>query len=545
MEFAKNQIYPAVIEDLTQEGMGVAKLQGFTVFVPNTAIGDRGEIKLVKVLKHYGYGILTKLTSPSPDRVEPDCPVSGKCGGCLLRHISYDNELRWKEGMVADCFARLGEISLPVSPILGSKMQEGYRNKAQYPIQTGKDGKLKAGFYAGRSHRLVEQTRCKLQPPVFGEILEWVLAFGNAHNWTAYDEATGKGLLRHLYLRMGFATGEIMVCPVVAGKGHLPQEQEFAVSLAKAFPGVVSIVINHNPRNTNVILGPKTRLLWGKETIDDILCGVRVTLSPHSFYQVNRDQAQRLYETALDLAQLKNSDILLDLYCGAGTIGLAAAGRVKQVYGAEIVPQAVENAKRNAAQNQIRNAEFLCADCSQAVEEFAQRGIRPDVIVVDPPRKGCAPEVLTAIRDFSPERLVMISCNPATAARDCKELVKMGFTVEKIVPVDLFPRTGHCETVVLLSKLKVDHHIEIELKMDELDLTAAESKATYDEIKAYVLNKYGLKVSQLYIAQIKRKCGIIERKNYNVSKKEDAKVPQCPPEKEAAIMDALKHFQMI
>ena len=452
MEFAKNQVYSAVIEDLTQEGMGVAKLEGFTVFVPNTAIGDQGEIKLVKVLKHYGYGILTKLTSPSPDRVEPDCPVSGKCGGCLLRHTSYDSELRWKEGMVADCFARLGEISLPVSPILGSAVQEGYRNKAQYPIQSGKDGKLKAGFYAGRSHRLVEQTRCKLQPPVFGKILEWVLAFGDAHRWTAYDEATGKGLLRHLYLRMGFATGEIMVCPVVAGKGHLPQEQEFAASLAKAFPGVVSIVINHNSKNTNVILGRENRLLWGKETIDDILCGVRVTLSPHSFYQVNRDQAQRLYETALNLAQLKDSDILLDLYCGAGTIGLAAAGRVKQVYGAEIVPQAVENAKHNAAQNQIGNAQFLCADCSQAVEEFARRGIRPDVIVVDPPRKGCAPEVLKAIRDFSPQRLVMISCNPATAARDCKELVKMGFAVEKIVPVDLFPRTGHCESICLFKQ---------------------------------------------------------------------------------------------
>ena len=545
MEFAKNQVYPAVIEDLTQEGMGVAKLEGFTVFVPNTAIGDRGEIKLVKVLKHYGYGILTKLTSPSPDRVEPDCPVSGKCGGCLLRHISYDSELRWKEGMVADCFARLGEISLPVSPILGSAVQEGYRNKAQYPIQSGKDGKLKAGFYAGRSHRLVEQTRCKLQPPVFGEILEWVLAFGDAHHWTAYDEATGKGLLRHLYLRMGFATGEIMVCPVVAGKGHLPQEQEFAASLANAFPGVVSIVINHNPKNTNVILGRENRLLWGKETIDDILCGVRVTLSPHSFYQVNRGQAQRLYETALDLAQLKDSDILLDLYCGAGTIGLAAAGRVKQVYGAEIVPQAVENAKHNAAQNQIGNAEFLCADCFQAVEEFARQGIRPDVIVVDPPRKGCAPEVLKAIRDFSPDRLVMISCNPATAARDCKELVKMGFAVEKIVPVDLFPRTGHCETVVLLSKLNTKQHIEVELNLDELDLTAAESKATYDEIKAYVLEKYGLKVSSLYISQVKRKCGLDVGQNYNLSKKEDAKVPQCPPEKEAAIMEALKYFRMI
>lgn len=456
MEFAKNQVYPAVIEDLTQEGMGVAKLNGFTVFVPHTAIGDRGEIKLVKVLKHYGYGILTRLDCPSPDRVEPDCPVSGKCGGCLFRHISYQSELGWKERLVADCFSRIGGIHLPVSPILGSAAQEGYRNKAQYPIQTGKNGKLTAGFYAERSHRLVEQTRCRLQPPVFGKILEWVLAFGNAHGWTAYNEADGNGLLRHLYLRMGFATGEIMVCPVVAENGRLPYEKEFASSLAQNFPEVASIVLNHNPQNTNVILGPKNRLLWGKETIDDILCGVRVTLSPHSFYQVNREQAQRLYETALELARLQPSDILLDLYCGAGTIGLAAAGRVKQVYGAEIVPQAVENAKSNASQNRIENAAFLCADCSQAVEEFARRGIRPDVIVVDPPRKGCAREVLKAIRDFSPERLVMISCNPATAARDCKALVEMGFAVEKIVPVDLFPRTGHVECVVCLHREQID-----------------------------------------------------------------------------------------
>ena len=272
---------------------------------------------------------------------------------------------------------------------------------------------------------------------------------------------------------------------------------------------------------------------------------MRVTLSPHSFYQVNRDQAQRLYETALGLAQLKDSDVLLDLYCGAGSIGLAAAGLVKQVYGAEIVPQAVENARRNAAQNQIRNAEFLCADCSQAVEEFARRGIQPDVIVVDPPRKGCASEVLEAIRQFGPDRLVMISCNPATAARDCKALAEMGFEAEQIVPVDLFPRTGHVETVVLLSKLNAKQHIEVELNLDELDLTAAESKATYEEIKGYVLEKYGLKVSSLYISQVKRKCGLEVGQNYNLSKKEDAKVPQCPPEKEAAIMEALKHFQMI
>ena len=332
---------------------------------------------------------------------------------------------------------------------------------------------------------------------------------GDAHGWTGYDEATGKGLLRHLYLRMGFATGEIMVCPVVAGKGHLPQEQEFAHSLAEAFPGIASIVLNHNPQNTNVILGRENRLLWGKDTIDDILCGVRVTLSPHSFYQVNRDQAQRLYETALGLAQLKDSDVLLDLYCGAGTIGLAAAGLVKQVYGAEIVPQAVENARRNAAQNQIRNAEFLCADCSQAVEEFARRGIRPDVIVVDPPRKGCAPQVLEAIRQFGPDRLVMISCNPATAARDCKALAEMGFEVEKIVPVDLFPRTGHVETVVLLSKGEIDSKkVRVEFSLEDMDMSGFQKGATYEQIKAYVLEHTGLKVSSLYISQIKRKCGL-------------------------------------
>lgn len=451
MKFAKNQVYPAQIQDLTQEGMGVAKLEGYTVFVPNTAIGDQGEIKLVKVQKHYGYGILTRLDRPSPDRVEPDCPVSRQCGGCLFRHISYQSELRWKERMVADCFARIGGISLPVSPILGAQEWDGYRNKAQYPIQKGKDGRLIGGFYAGRSHRLVEQTRCRLQPPVFGEILEWVLNFGDAHGWTAYDEATGQGLLRHLYLRMGFETGEIMVCPVAAGQGKLPEEQAFAAGLVKAFPQVVSVLLNHNPKNTNVILGEHTRLLWGKPTIDDILCGVRVTLSPHSFYQVNHRQAQRLYQRALDLAQLKPEDLLLDLYCGAGTIGLAAANRVGQVYGAEIVPQAVENARRNAAQNRIENAHFLCADCSQAVEEFARRGIKPTVIIVDPPRKGCAPEVLAALKAFAPQRLVMISCNPATAARDCKELVRLGFQVNAIQPVDLFPRTGHCETICLLT----------------------------------------------------------------------------------------------
>ena len=539
----KNQIEEAEITAMSSDGNGIAKIDGMVVFVPYTAVGDKLKIRIVKVQKNYSFGIIEEILQPSPDRVDDHCPVYKKCGGCAFRHISYEAELRHKAEFVQSNLRRLGGLDPVMLPITPSPLVQGYRNKAQYPIREY-DGKIEAGFFAKRSHRVISCASCDLQPAFFEQILEYTKQFLEEYHISAYDEQTGKGKVRHLYIRYGEVSGEVMVCLVVNSE-RLPHAAEYVEGLLKVCPQVVSVVLNINREQNNVILGQKCITLYGKDTIEDTLCDVRFELSPLSFYQVNRQAAEKLYRLAAEMAQFEGNELLIDLYCGAGTIGLSMASKVRELIGVEIVPDAVENAKENAKRCGVENARFICADAKEAAAQLAAENLHPDVIVVDPPRKGCDLEVLQAIAAMAPKRLVMISCNSASLARDCKELEALGYHLEKAAPVDLFPRTTHVETVVLLSKLKVDHHIEIELKMDELDLTAAESKATYDEIKAYVLNKYGLKVSQLYIAQIKRKCGIIERKNYNVSKKEDAKVPQCPPEKEAAIMDALKHFQMI
>lgn len=539
----KNQIEEAEITAMSSDGNGIAKIDGMVVFVPYTAVGDKLKIRIVKVQKNYSFGIIEEILQPSPDRVDDHCPVYKKCGGCAFRHISYEAELRHKAEFVQSNLRRLGGLDPVMLPITPSPLVQGYRNKAQYPIREY-DGKIEAGFFAKRSHRVISCASCDLQPAFFEQILEYTKQFLEEYHISAYDEQTGKGKVRHLYIRYGEVSDEVMVCLVVNSE-RLPHAAEYVEGLLKVCPQVVSVVLNINREQNNVILGQKCITLYGKDTIEDTLCDVRFELSPLSFYQVNRQAAEKLYRLAAEMAQFEGNELLIDLYCGAGTIGLSMASKVRELIGVEIVPDAVENAKENAKRCGVENARFICADAKEAAAQLAAENLHPDVIVVDPPRKGCDLEVLQAIAAMAPKRLVMISCNSASLARDCKELEALGYHLEKAAPVDLFPRTTHIETVVLLSKLKVDHHIEIELKMDELDLTAAESKATYDEIKAYVLNKYGLKVSQLYIAQIKRKCGIIERKNYNVSKKEDAKVPQCPPEKEAAIMDALKHFQMI
>lgn len=539
----KNQIEEAEITAMSSDGNGIAKIDGMVVFVPYTAVGDKLKIRIVKVQKNYSFGIIEEILQLSPDRVDDHCPVYKKCGGCAFRHISYEAELRHKAEFVQSNLRRLGGLDPIMLPITPSPLVQGYRNKAQYPIREY-DGKIEAGFFAKRSHRVISCASCDLQPAFFEQILEYTKQFLEEYHISAYDEQTGKGKVRHLYIRYGEVSGEVMVCLVVNSE-RLPHAAEYVEGLLKVCPQVVSVVLNINREQNNVILGQKCITLYGKDTIEDTLCDVRFELSPLSFYQVNRQAAEKLYRLAAEMAQFEGNELLIDLYCGAGTIGLSMASKVRELIGVEIVPDAVENAKENAKRCGVENARFICADAKEAAAQLAAENLHPDVIVVDPPRKGCDLEVLQAIAAMAPKRLVMISCNSASLARDCKELEALGYHLEKAAPVDLFPRTTHVETVVLLSKLKVDHHIEIELKMDELDLTAAESKATYDEIKAYVLNKYGLKVSQLYIAQIKRKCGIIERKNYNVSKKEDAKVPQCPPEKEAAIMDALKHFQMI
>ena len=539
----KNQIEEAEITAMSSDGNGIAKIDGMVVFVPYTAVGDKLKIRIVKVQKNYSFGIIEEILQPSPDRVDDHCPVYKKCGGCAFRHISYEAELRHKAEFVQSNLRRLGGLDPVMLPITPSPLVQGYRNKAQYPIREY-DGKIEAGFFAKRSHRVISCASCDLQPAFFEQILEYTKQFLEEYHISAYDEQTGKGKVRHLYIRYGEVSDEVMVCLVVNSE-RLPHAAEYVEGLLKVCPQVVSVVLNINREQNNVILGQKCITLYGKDTIEDTLCDVRFELSPLSFYQVNRQAAEKLYRLAAEMAQFEGNELLIDLYCGAGTIGLSMASKVRELIGVEIVPDAVENAKENAKRCGVENARFICADAKEAAAQLAAENLHPDVIVVDPPRKGCDLEVLQAIAAMAPKRLVMISCNSASLARDCKELEALGYHLEKAAPVDLFPRTTHVETVVLLSQQKPDDTIEIDLDLDELDATAAETKATYEEIKAYIWDTHHLKVSSLYISQIKRKCGLEVGQNYNLSKSENPKVPKCPPEKEAAIMDALKHFQMI
>ena len=545
MEFRKNDLVTLEIEDCGIDGEGIGKADGFTVFVKDAVIGDTVTAKIIKAKKNYGYGRLMEVLKPSPYRVEPKCEFARQCGGCQLQALSYDQQLVFKTNKVKGHLERIGGFTdIPMEPIIGMDELFHYRNKAQFPVGRNKEGKIVTGFYAGRTHNIIENRDCALGVAENKEVLDRVIAHMEKYGIEPYNEATGKGLVRHVLIRYGYFTKEVMVCLILNGN-KLPKEEQLVKSLCE-IPGMTSITINVNKKHSNVILGEEIRLLWGQEYITDRIGDISYRISPLSFYQVNPMQTQKLYAKALEYADLHGQETVWDLYCGIGTISLFLAQKAKFVRGVEIVPAAIENAKENAKLNGLENTEFFVGKAEEVLpREYKKNGVYADVIVVDPPRKGCDETLLETMIEMNPERIVYVSCDSATLARDLKYLCERGYELRKVCPVDQFGMTVHVETVVLLSKLKVDHHIEIELKMDELDLTAAESKATYDEIKAYVLNKYGLKVSQLYIAQIKRKCGIIERKNYNVSKKEDAKVPQCPPEKEAAIMDALKHFQMI
>lgn len=545
MEFRKNDLVTLEIEDCGIDGEGIGKADGFTVFVKDAVIGDTVTAKIIKAKKNYGYGRLMEVLKPSPYRVELKCEFARQCGGCQLQALSYDQQLVFKTNKVKGHLERIGGFTdIPMEPIIGMDELFHYRNKAQFPVGRNKEGKIVTGFYAGRTHNIIENRDCALGVAENKEVLDRVIAHMEKYGIEPYNEATGKGLVRHVLIRYGYFTKEVMVCLILNGN-KIPKEEQLVKSLCE-IPGMTSITINVNKKRSNVILGEEICLLWGQEYITDRIGDISYQISPLSFYQVNPMQTQKLYAKALEYADLHGEETVWDLYCGIGTISLFLAQKAKFVRGVEIVPAAIENAKENAKLNGLENTEFFVGKAEEVLpREYKKNGVYADVIVVDPPRKGCDETLLETMVEMNPERIVYVSCDSATLARDLKYLCERGYELRKVCPVDQFGMTVHVETVVLLSKLKVDHHIEIELKMDELDLTAAESKATYDEIKAYVLNKYGLKVSQLYIAQIKRKCGIIERKNYNVSKKEDAKVPQCPPEKEAAIMDALKHFQMI
>ena len=446
----KNQLIPLEIQSVTNEGSGVGRYEGMAVFVPGTAPGDRLTVRVVKVLSSYCYGIVEELLEPGPGRVEPACPVCRRCGGCSLQHLSYQAELAVKEGWVRDSLRRIGGLDVPVRPILGSPLELRYRNKAQYPIAKGKDGAC-CGFYAPRSHTVIPAEGCLLQPAFFGEIAAAVCRYIDRSGEEPYDEKTGKGLFRHLFLRWGEAAGEVMVCLVVNGR-KIPEPQSLVSSLLGVCPQISSILVNTNTQKTNVILGKETRVLFGAPAIHDILCGVRVKISPLSFYQVNRRGAELLYRQAAELAALTPEDVLLDLYCGAGTIGLSMASRVRELIGVEAVESAVLDARENARENGVENARFLLSDAGKAAGELLAQGLSPTVAVLDPPRKGCDAATLEAVAAMAPSRVVMVSCNPATLARDLAILSKKGYRPAAVQPVDMFPRTAHVETAALFTR---------------------------------------------------------------------------------------------
>lgn len=450
----KNTLARLTIDSLSSDGSGVGRLGGKAVFVPATAPGDEITVKIVKDLERYAFGIVEELHRPGPGRIQPDCPVYRPCGGCCFRHLDYTAEAQAKQGFVEDAFRRLGGFdaaALPVLPLLSGPLTDRYRNKVQFPVGRDPAGNVVAGFYAGRSHRLVPCRDCLLQPKELNDIAAAVCSFLQEKGISIYDEARHTGLVRHIFLRKGWHSGQVLLCLVVNGR-HLPHGEEFCGEMTARFPRIGTIVLNVNRQKTNVITGEECIPLFGPGYIEDTLCGVPVKLGPLSFYQVNTPAAELLYGVARRFAALEAEDTLLDLYCGMGTIGLSMAADCAALVGVEIVPEAVESARANAAAMGVQNARFFCSDAGQAAARLAAEGLRPRVICLDPPRKGCDEATLEAVLTMAPRRVVMVSCNPATAARDCRWLADRGYRPAQVQPVDLFPRTKHTECVVLLEK---------------------------------------------------------------------------------------------
>lgn len=452
MELKKNDRINLKIDSCSVNGSGVGRHNGMAIFVPATAVGDEITAHILKVKKNYAFAKVEEVISPSADRIAPECPVYLKCGGCVFSHITYDAEKEIKASHIKECFKRIGGIMPEFEPIIGADSDKRYRNKAQYPV-AAENGEIKTGFYSPHSHRVVHCPDCLLQPEEFEGILGVFSDYIKENGVSVYDETAHRGLLRHIYIRKGSASGEIMVCAVINGK-KLPAEDKLVDALLKKEKSIKSIIINSNTKDTNVILGAECRTLWGEDCITDILCGLKFRISPLSFYQVNRNQAEKLYNKAAEYAALTGSETVLDLYCGAGTIGLSMAKNAKEIIGVEIVPEAIEDAKINAELNGIKNARFICGDAAQAAEVLKNEGIKPDVIILDPPRKGCSPEMINTAAQMKPERIVYVSCDPATLARDCGIFATLGYTAEKATPVDMFPRTGHIECAVSLTRRK-------------------------------------------------------------------------------------------
>ena len=536
----KNRIYRAHIDGYSSEGLGIARIDGQVVFVHGAVRGETCDVLVMKVLKNTAFGKIAALAEPSPARRQPDCPYYGRCGGCDFRHMSYEEELWAKRARVQDALTRIGGAEVTVEEILGAEQPLHYRNKSIYPISPAGE----VGFYRARSHQVVHVEHCLIQKPEADALAQAVRDYIARFQVEPYNEATGRGLLRHLYVRTS-CRGESLACLLVNGS-RLPHEQELVDMLRAAAPKTCGVVLGENTRRGNAILGDRYRTLWGRDYLTDTLCGLELRLSVPSFYQVNHDQAQRLYEKALEYAGLTGRELAVDLYCGAGTITQVLARRARHVIGGEIVPEAIRDAEDSARRNGVENVEFLCGDASRLAAELRQRGLRPDVICVDPPRKGLAPDVVEAAASMTPGRIVYVSCDPATLARDVARFAPLGYCPVRASAVDLFPGTAHVETVVLLSKGEIDSKkVRVEFSLEDMDMSGFQNDATYSQIKERVLQQTGLKVSSLYIAQINQKHGIIERENYNKTKSENTRQPKCPPEKEAAITEALKYFGMI
>lgn len=568
LEYRKDDLVTVEIEDMGIDGGGIGKVEGFTFFVKDAVIGDRVQVKVMKVKKGYAYARLMEIIEPSPDRREPKCMYHRQCGGCQIQALDYKAQLVFKENKVKNNLHRIGGFSRELieqvmEPVVGMEEPFHYRNKAQFPIGMDKDGEPVAGFYAGRTHSIIPNTDCALGVKENKAILEILLDYMKKYKIAPYNEETGKGLIRHVLIRKGFTTGEIMVCIIVNGE-KLPWKRELVEAL-KRIDGMTSISININQENTNVIMGKECHTIWGKDTIRDVIhmrsiesidagqdvltsedSGITFAISPLSFYQVNPVQTEKLYSLALDYAGLTGTETVWDLYCGIGTISLFMAKKARKVYGIEVVEQAIMNARENARQNHIDNAQFYVGKAEEVLPRlYEEEGIRADVICVDPPRKGCDMACLETIVKMAPQRIVYVSCDSATLARDLKYLCANGYGLRRVRAADLFAQTVHVETVVKLSLKKDTPKIEVTMEPSAESNYTPTEKATYGKIKEYVKEKHGLSVSSLYIGQIKEKCGLDKRDNYNLPKSENAKVPKCPSEKEAAIMAAFRHFGMI
>ena len=558
MEFKKNDLVTVKIEDMGHDGEGIGKAEGYTLFIKDTVIGDVVEAKIMKMKKNYGYARLVRVLAASKDRTEPKCSVARACGGCQLQFLTYEKQLEFKKNKVVGNLERIGGFSdISVEKVMGMENPWRYRNKAQFPVGKDKEGNLITGFYAGRTHSIIPNTNCYLGVEVNEEILNAVLDYMRENHVEPYDEVTGKGLVRHILIRYGFKTKEIMVCIIINGR-KIPNAAGLVEKL-KDISGMTSITLNVNTKRNNVILGNEILSLWGKEYITDYIGEVKYQISPLSFYQVNPVQTEKLYGTALEYAGLTGKEIVWDLYCGIGTISLFLAQKAQKVYGVEIVPAAIEDARKNAELNGIDNAEFFVGKAEEVLPaKYKEDGVYADVIVVDPPRKGCDGALIETMLSMKPERIVYVSCDSATLARDLKVLCEKEYQVEKVAVCDMFPGSVHVETVVLLSHKKPDGHINVKVEfgegegkvpLDNIAKRAEEYKpkerVTYKMIKEYIEAKYSFKVHTAYIAEVKRDLGLPMYDAPNAV--EELKQPRKHPtaEKVEAIKDALRYFEIM